>query len=1236
MVHRPMKRTPRLGTGRSASTQKTSEYTMINVEMMKIESAKNLSLGIRVSILGCVLTLLVSGCSADKTTVPTDDLPPSTDTPSPSDQWVDCKQTLEPPVDGACSITTGSEVLRIRGNVVTPDGVLAGGEAVILNGLIACVACDCSADYADATVLTCPDVLVTPGLINPHDHLTFAQHPPVDPGDERYEHRHDWRKGKGGHTKLSVPQNFFGQGELWGEIRMVMGGATSIMGSGGEEGFLRNLDRSNLLEGLSHAIPDAPTFPLGDSDGKYYDSGCAGYKKTPNPDTLAGKVAYVPHVAEGINDFARNEFLCLSGTVAGSVDLLMGTSAFIHAIGLSTADASLMATEGTGLIWSPRSNVALYGFTAQARMYDSLGVRIALGTDWSASGSMNVLRELQCADSLNQNHMDGYFSDRDLLNMATQTAAELSGFGDVVGSIQEGRWADISLFDGRQNEGYRALIDANVTDVILVLRGGVVQYGDQALVEALALSDGCDVLDVCGRSKGLCTQRETGMNLAAIEAGVANAGGQSYTTYPLFFCDVPDNEPSCVPYRSGEFSGVASADDPDGDGIASDKDNCPHVFNPPRPMDGGNQPNGDGDDLGDACDPCPFDTDTTDCSGVDPDDLDGDGISNVMDNCPSTQNTDQANADGDARGDACDDCPEEVDPCLSTVYEIREGIVLEGAAVSLPPLMVTATSEVGFYVQHSPSEEGYPGAKLSGIYVYDPNGMVSPKRGDQVVLNGTVDLFYDKWEVIKPTGAVVETTLTMPEPVVVSDPTTIATGGADAANYEGVLVQVENVTVLDASPLTDETAPTNEFLVTGNLLVNDGFYWIEPTPQVGLQFERITGVLNYGWSNSKLEPRDANDVATGAPILQALGPDLVYIHVGESGSTQPPLMVSLSSVTDAPVSVALTSDNPLIAKPVQDVVVISAGEQHVEVAVEALAASLDPITITATYLDGIQTAAVRVIGLEEANGVISLEPTELTMVSGASESLQLDLKFPASAEGEVVHVSTEPEGLVEAPASLVVSAGQISATFDVTALSITGDVNVHVGLQPGVAEASVTIHLTEKPTVGLVLVEVFYDPPSSDDGLEWVKLYNGTTTSISLDAYSLGWGGADYTNGKVNLSGSVPAGGCFIVGGPFTTEVNGSPVFDQSYNFNPDIQNSGSTADGVALFSLTSANVTSTTVPIDAVLYGDINKNGLLNPSGVPGEVDVAKAPSGHSLLRTSLESWLHHATPHSIDCPAL
>lgn len=40
-----------------------------------------------------------------------------------------------------------------------------------------------------------------------------------------------------------------------------------------------------------------------------------------------------------------------------------------------------------------------------------------------------------------------------------------------------------------------------------------------------------------------------------------------------------------------------------------------------------------------------------------PADLDGDGIPNTADNCPTTPNPEQYNEDGDAFGDACDPCP---------------------------------------------------------------------------------------------------------------------------------------------------------------------------------------------------------------------------------------------------------------------------------------------------------------------------------------------------------------------------------------------------------------------------------------------------------------------------------------------------------------------------------------------------------------------------------------------------
>jgi hypothetical protein len=152
-----------------------------------------------------------------------------------------------------------------------------------------------------------------------------------------------------------------------------------------------------------------------------------------------------------------------------------------------------------------------------------------------------------------------------------------------------------------------------------------------------------------------------------------------------------------------------------------------------------------------------------------------------------------------------------------------------------------------------------------------------------------------------------------------------------------------------------------------------------------------------------------------------------------------------------------------------------------------------------------------------------------------------------------------------------------------------------------------------------------YDPPGGDDELEWIKLYNGQDVDVDLTGFKLAWGGTDYNYGQMFLAGTILAGQCFIVGGPKSDETNGFPAIDQAYDFEPDIQNSGSTADGVALFQ--------DDLMLDAVIYGKENNSALLDESGQVGNVDVGKAPKGNSLLRTAFETWAHNPTPNAEAC---
>ena len=86
-------------------------------------------------------------------------------------------------------------------------------------------------------------------------------------------------------------------------------------------------------------------------------------------------------------------------------------------------------------------------------------------------------------------------------------------------------------------------------------------------------------------------------------------------------------------FFSDDFHLASNYTDTDSDGVIDLVDNCPTVSNP-------DQADTDGDGIGDACDV--------------PTDTDGDGIEDVLDNCPLVPNPDQADSDGDGIGDACD------------------------------------------------------------------------------------------------------------------------------------------------------------------------------------------------------------------------------------------------------------------------------------------------------------------------------------------------------------------------------------------------------------------------------------------------------------------------------------------------------------------------------------------------------------------------------------------------------
>ncbi|MGH7284087.1 MAG: amidohydrolase family protein [Polyangiaceae bacterium] len=501
-------------------------------------------------------------------------------------------------VSGDCSVTsTGSSGLLIQGEILLPNGPAKGEVLVDGSGKIACADVDCSQTngYGDATVLSCPGGVVSAGLVNAHDHTDYNTAPPIDHANTRWDHRNGWRTGAGGEQKLTEPKTSSDSKVLAAaEMRFLMSGVTALNGSGGVDGLVRNVanyKNQEQLEGLSGKTVHFDTFPLGDSNGTEISSGCA-YPKVVTAGIAFEDGNYTPHIAEGINPQAENELTCLKGTV------VTNRTGIIHSVGVNANDVGVIASAGAKVIWSPRSNISLYGDTTPITEMKNAGVVIGMGTDWLASGSMNMLRELACADSLNQKYFAGTFDDKSLYEMATKNSAIAIGFDSQIGTLAPGLWADIAIYAPGTNKDYRAVIDAGVEDVLLVLRGGRPMYGEQKIIDALA--QGCEAITVCNAQKSVCIDTPN-VKLADVQSAAASS-------YPLFFCkdQTPDKEPSCVPYRDSYPNGT-SATDGDGDGVDDSSDDCPTIFNPPRSMDGASQSDVDGDGAGDACDSAPLD-----------------------------------------------------------------------------------------------------------------------------------------------------------------------------------------------------------------------------------------------------------------------------------------------------------------------------------------------------------------------------------------------------------------------------------------------------------------------------------------------------------------------------------------------------------------------------------------------------------------------------------------------------
>ncbi len=399
--------------------------------------------------------------------------------------------------------------LVLRGNVVQSDGTACDRYVLVRDGVIRSVTRRRPPRSDDAVVLeTGRNDWIFPGLIDLHTHTSSNLLPIWEPG-RRFGNRYDWRGDP--QYKKEVGRFFkdWDAAPSWklkgafAELQAIAGGTTvlqedwdldgAIDGGGGQilcrgTGTPKDLGSpagKKVFSVVDFYYPDKkrdPWHPEETKNFKTYLADGEGFQAT-----LAHLAEGRPGILKPPDPYNRREFEAFieHPEMQDVGKVRQSRLSLIHCCGVDTADPGhleFLRRRRIGVVWSPVSNLLLYGETPDVEALVADGLVVALGSDWSPSGSKHVWDEAKFArfyfDALGAD-----VSDVQIFQMVTTHPAELLGV-DRVGRIAPGCFGDFLILRSPREtdsamEVFFGVEDRHVRAVIL---GGRPIYGQRRLL----------------------------------------------------------------------------------------------------------------------------------------------------------------------------------------------------------------------------------------------------------------------------------------------------------------------------------------------------------------------------------------------------------------------------------------------------------------------------------------------------------------------------------------------------------------------------------------------------------------------------------------------------------------------------------------------------------------------------------------------------------------------------------
>jgi 5-methylthioadenosine/S-adenosylhomocysteine deaminase len=402
-----------------------------------------------------------------------------------------------------CSAPIRTGQYALRGDIITPTKVIPRGYLIVDGEKISAIVTyqNTKAKPTGMPIYDTQGVIVA-GMIDGHSHVEYNHVPLADLG-KRYQNRDQWPNAKLYQTLVKDPKNAVTaaglqcEGLKHGEVRALVGGTTAIQGTPAVscvKPLVRNLEQTNFCK---DRVRQNVTGAVGFNRSI---SGKPSFADSIKADIAADRIdAVVVHIGEGIDAHAREEWDIIKSLGMNTPELVM-----IHAAAFTRTEFKETAAAGAKVVWSPLSNLLLYGGTADVPTAMAEGVLVSLGADWAPSGSANLLGELKVADRVNKTLWAGKISDEELVQMATINGAIAYGIDKEVGSLEAGKFADLLVVAKKSGvSAYRSVIDARPQDVLLVTISGDPLFGAVTAMDALGKKDDYELIDACGVQRAI-------------------------------------------------------------------------------------------------------------------------------------------------------------------------------------------------------------------------------------------------------------------------------------------------------------------------------------------------------------------------------------------------------------------------------------------------------------------------------------------------------------------------------------------------------------------------------------------------------------------------------------------------------------------------------------------------------------------------------------------------------------